>query len=268
MNYIIDASVAIKWFVPENLHEKALALLHAHGGNLEAPDFVLTEISNVAWKKSRQGMLSNEQARAILGECFECFAALHPTPELSERALDLAMDIGHPVYDCLYLACAELTGRTLVTADKGLCEAVANTEHAGFVLNIADWDEALLPLRIPRRTVEHIISLWRHVDMAALAINNIPGQDSHVLSPGESELLFNSLPMEQIKRFLDALSESERVDLLVLAKLGQGGESTDLPILIENTKAEIGQISEEHFMHLVFYLEEGLSKLLRLHVLK
>jgi len=138
MSFVVDASVAIKWFVPEILHDKALALLYVHGGNLEAPDFILAEVSNIVWKKSRQGTLSDGQAEGILAETEECFAAFHTVPELSARALELALALGHPVYDCLYLTCAERTGRILVTADRKLVNAAEDTPFTDLVIYLDD----------------------------------------------------------------------------------------------------------------------------------
>jgi predicted nucleic acid-binding protein len=52
---VVDASVAVKWFVKEDGHEAALGLLaHAH---LSAPDLVFAETANVLWKKLRRNRL-------------------------------------------------------------------------------------------------------------------------------------------------------------------------------------------------------------------
>ena len=51
---------------------------------------------------------------------------LHPASDFAERALEIALELNHPVYDCLYLACAE-GGGTLITADKKFHESVTGT---------------------------------------------------------------------------------------------------------------------------------------------
>ena len=48
-----------------------------------------------------------------------------PSGDLIGRAAKIAVQIDHPVYDCLYIACAEATGSTLITADRRLANTVA-----------------------------------------------------------------------------------------------------------------------------------------------
>jgi predicted nucleic acid-binding protein len=54
MTLVIDASVAIKWLVPETLAENAAALLDENN-RLTAPDLLLIEFANIIWKKARLG---------------------------------------------------------------------------------------------------------------------------------------------------------------------------------------------------------------------
>jgi predicted nucleic acid-binding protein len=46
--------------------------------------------------------------------------ALRPTASLAPRALELALNLDHPVYDCFYLALAEAETAQMVTADRHL----------------------------------------------------------------------------------------------------------------------------------------------------
>jgi len=138
MTYVVDASVAIKWFVRENLRDHAMALLDHHGGDLDAPDLLLAEVGNIAWKKCRRGEMSAEQCRLAVAETEECLAMVHPSAALAGRALDIALVLDHPVYDCVYIACAEATGRTCVTADDRLVRAVAKTRFGNLVRHLGD----------------------------------------------------------------------------------------------------------------------------------
>jgi predicted nucleic acid-binding protein len=65
VNVVIDASVAIKWFVPEPLSDQAERLLDG-GDSLFAPDFLLIEFGNIIWKKVRLGELARGDADAAL----------------------------------------------------------------------------------------------------------------------------------------------------------------------------------------------------------
>ena len=108
MRLVVDASVAVKWFVSEPLLENARRLL-SHRIDLHAPDFVLVEFANVIWKKVRRKELPASPRYVDALSSLNDIVTLHPVADLIERAMQIAMEIGHPVYDCLYLACAERT---------------------------------------------------------------------------------------------------------------------------------------------------------------
>jgi len=117
MTLVVDASVAIKWLVDEPDHISARSLLDRNE-ELQAPDFVLIETANVLWKKVRRLEVTEEQAADGLDSLPRLFESMVPSGLLIARALRLAIELAHPVYDCLYLACAERAGAHLVTADN------------------------------------------------------------------------------------------------------------------------------------------------------
>jgi len=119
MSFVVDASVAVKWLVDEPDHEKARWYLGLPV-DLIAPDIALIEVGNALRKKVERTEISRDQARAGLEKLTRIFDILAPTAPLVPRALDLALDMRHPVYDCIYIACAEQTGATLVTDDRRL----------------------------------------------------------------------------------------------------------------------------------------------------
>ena len=55
------------------------------------------------------------------------------------RASTIALELDHPVYDCIYLACTEIEGVPLVTADRRL-QAVSKGRLAVDVWHIGDED--------------------------------------------------------------------------------------------------------------------------------
>ena len=59
--YVIDASVAVKWFVPEVHSEHALRLLRKKFALL-APELIQAEFGNILWKKCRAGELDGATA--------------------------------------------------------------------------------------------------------------------------------------------------------------------------------------------------------------
>lgn len=132
MNVIVDANVAIKWFVREPGHDQALELLRHQ--DVEAPDLVVAELANLAWRKQRRGELTAAQAVAIAAQAEQAFTVLHPSAGLMARAAELAQQLRRPVYDCLYLACAAIAGTPLVTDDTALCRAVQGSALGGLVM--------------------------------------------------------------------------------------------------------------------------------------
>ena len=126
MNLTVDASIAVKWFVAEPLHDDARRLL-SHRLSLHAPDLLLAEFANTIWKKARKGEIDDPQPYYDELVRLPDIVTLHPGGCLIGRAARIAAEIDHPVYDCLYLACAEAAKSALVTADKRLANKVA--EH-------------------------------------------------------------------------------------------------------------------------------------------
>ena len=119
MKLTVDASIAVKWLVAEPLREEARRLL-AHRLHLHAPEILLSEFANTIWKKSRKGEILDPQPYFVELASLPEVVAIHPVGDLIERAAQVAVLIDHPVYDCLYLACAELTASVLITADQQL----------------------------------------------------------------------------------------------------------------------------------------------------
>jgi predicted nucleic acid-binding protein len=141
VNVVVDASVAIKWFVPESLSDEADGLLGG-GDALFAPDFLLIEFGHIIWKKVRLGELARADGDAALAALRNGPVGLVGTTPLVERALRLAHEIEHPLYDCLYLATAEAVGATVATADRGFFDRCSRPSVPSRIAWIGDWPSA------------------------------------------------------------------------------------------------------------------------------
>lgn len=137
MTLVVDASVAVKWFVAEELHEEAERLLDL-GDTLTAPDLIVPEVTNIVWKKTVLGQIDPSHAAIVAAAICNSPVILHPSSRLNERALEIALDLNHPVYDCLYIACAEAAGGTLITADRRLFSAAQSSAYRELVRHLAD----------------------------------------------------------------------------------------------------------------------------------
>lgn len=136
MSLVVDASVALKWFLPEPDSALAEDLL-AGTTALLAPTLIVSEMCNAVWKRLRRGEITAAHADKI-PELFGAVGmSLVADETLAGDALYIARRLDHPVYDCFYLALAEQRRATLVTADRRLAARVAGTDWAGRVQALA-----------------------------------------------------------------------------------------------------------------------------------
>lgn len=133
---IVDASVAMKWLVEEADTGAAIALLVR---DLAAPALLRVEVANALRTAVGKGAIARVRAMALLDRLHAApMAVLGTDDALERRALEIALDLGHPVYDCVYLALAERTGRLLITADARFLRALARSPHAARATALAD----------------------------------------------------------------------------------------------------------------------------------
>jgi predicted nucleic acid-binding protein len=118
MSLIVDASVAIKWFVEEPGSRQAERYLERT--DLVAPTLIVAEVTNALWKRVRRGALNVDQALEALDRLPLALAALEPLESLRQAAMRLAIAHDHPAYDCFYAALAQRDGVPVVTADGRL----------------------------------------------------------------------------------------------------------------------------------------------------
>lgn len=138
MNVVPDASVVVKWFVPERHHEPARDLrddyLEGHH-DLVAPALLPFEVLNAL----RYSRFPDEERLTVAAEAMvEYDIELRPfgrPGSVAERAVDFDITI----YDASYLAVAAAADGSAYTADERLLESVSGTEFADRVAHIADY---------------------------------------------------------------------------------------------------------------------------------
>ncbi|MFQ5739333.1 MAG: type II toxin-antitoxin system VapC family toxin [Acidobacteriota bacterium] len=123
---VVDASVALRWYVRASGSDAAVSILEGEDV-LVAPDLVVAEVCNSAWKLVRAGEITKQHAARIAAAVPSAFSALVATPRLASRAIALANELDHPVYDCLYLTLAEQETTSVVTADRRLLSKLEGT---------------------------------------------------------------------------------------------------------------------------------------------
>lgn len=119
---VVDASLGVKWFLDEAGSQEAVELLQEYRKQIVAPDLFGIEVSaalvrevnskrddqsRFGWELARLFALFESQAVELVRVDFDTLA----------NATSLALDIGHPLKDCIYLALAAEIGCDLVTCD-------------------------------------------------------------------------------------------------------------------------------------------------------
>ncbi len=135
MTLVVDASVALKWFVAEEGTAQARAVLSGQEA-LIAPDLLIAEVCNGAWRLARLGVLGGEGYETIASEIGGLFDRIWALAPLAPRAAVIARAIDHPVYDCFYVALAEREAGRLVTADRRLVERLDGTEWQALIQDL------------------------------------------------------------------------------------------------------------------------------------
>ena len=130
---VVDASVVIKWFIPE-IHAINASRLLKKTFRFIAPDLIFAEVSNILWKKSRSKELTLEIATEIIEDFKKLPIVIHESELLLDTAWQIATAHQCTVYDSLYVALAKIESCLLVTADKALCNALSKTNLSSNLL--------------------------------------------------------------------------------------------------------------------------------------
>ena len=141
MRLVVDASVAVKWFVEEEFSAEAGRLLESRH-ELNAPRLLASEVGNALWRKARIGELERNRVGALAAGISDAPVRWAEDEEYCPDAVRLSLALDRPAYDCLYLALAHRLGATLVTADARFANALAATEHGGAVVTLDNLDLA------------------------------------------------------------------------------------------------------------------------------
>ena len=126
---VVDASVAVKIFVPEALSAEAQALFtrfgSEDGAELIAPDFFFIECANVFWKWVQRSAYPEQHAQQHLRDLTGLGLTVIPAQVLADDALEIALAHKVTAYDACYIAAAVQLRLPLITADKKLAKQVA-----------------------------------------------------------------------------------------------------------------------------------------------
>ncbi len=126
MRYVIDASVAVKWFIWEEGTEEAQYLLDKLS-SFYVPDLFLMEIDSILTKKVRKNELTIPDAFQKRRVFRQLPYKLIAYKEIEEFAFRLATEFSITLYDAAYLSTAIDHDAVFYTADKRLVNGMENT---------------------------------------------------------------------------------------------------------------------------------------------
>jgi predicted nucleic acid-binding protein len=129
--YVIDASVAIRFLLVEDLSEKAQQLLRDflnESVDMRAPDLIQSEVGNALWKAVKRKLMELSEALAKLTYFHKLkINSVQLTEHDLVDALGWAVKNDATYYDSLYVRSSEVTGSTLLTADDELFKKASGT---------------------------------------------------------------------------------------------------------------------------------------------
>ena len=134
---VVDASVAIKWLLPE-IHAEAARRVLSEDFTLLAPDLIWAEVGNALWKQWRRGQMAGEVMQGLLQDFQRAPLEISSSGSLVTVACDLARRFERSFYDSLYLALARHRACPVVTADRKLFNSLKGDPHAPSLMWVED----------------------------------------------------------------------------------------------------------------------------------
>jgi predicted nucleic acid-binding protein len=123
MPFVVDASVAGSWVLPDENHAEAVeALQRLKTDEAYAPSLLWFELRNLLLASERRGRISPAQTAAALNFIQALPLRLDREPD-SDMTFQLARAHGLTVYDAAYLELSIRRNIPLITLDKALAEA-------------------------------------------------------------------------------------------------------------------------------------------------
>jgi predicted nucleic acid-binding protein len=119
---VVDASVAVKWYVQELFADLAIEFYAQNQGDLTAPDIFVTEVVATLVRRAnveKSFRIDTEKSINNILQLIDAglVDARRMSVEHMATAANLALNLGHPLKDCIYLSLAMDLGCDLVTCD-------------------------------------------------------------------------------------------------------------------------------------------------------
>ena len=123
--FVVDASLVVKWFIPEVHSDTARRWLEASHDYI-APDLVFPEAGNAIWKKVRRGELTDDEGQRLTVDLSRVAVEAVSMRGLLPDAHALAVSTGVTLYDATYLTLAVRLETQVITGDDRLARKLAD----------------------------------------------------------------------------------------------------------------------------------------------
>lgn len=131
MTFVVDASLAFKLLIVEADSADAWRFVEYFGEDLHAPDLLHVELVGVLVRLANQREIARELALERMDWWTDTWISggvrsHRVDASLVNQAGRMAVEFGHPIKDCIYLALADRLGCQFVTADAKFRDRVAD----------------------------------------------------------------------------------------------------------------------------------------------
>lgn len=140
--FVIDASVAIKWFVREEYSDFARELAES-GARLIAPRLIHLEVAAALSKKARRKLVDVSHLADYSAALPTFLDEIIDHEPLIGSAIELSLELDHPLYDCLYVEAAKRRQAIVVTSDLRLLAKIKAGRHRNEMIALNDWKATL-----------------------------------------------------------------------------------------------------------------------------
>ena len=270
MKLTVDASVVAKWFLTEPQSEEACKLL-APRIHLHAPEFLLIEYANIIWKIVHRREIPDAQPYLEGLASIPEAVTLHRSGDFLDSAARIAITMDHPVYDCLYLACAKETKSVLITADQPFAKKAVGTGTEVWALGspgVADQIEmaATAPI-IGGDKVEQLIEAFEFYErVERRVLDDVDKRTEGLAIPSSADigLFLDSPAYKRLVGMVNDLSDEERIDLLAIGWLGAGHFNANWQGNLEHAYEMAGRVDDGYVVSKAHHWQAGYVHLKRL----
>ncbi len=119
---VVDASLALKWYLDEPHSKEAEDWFTENEGNILVPHVFIIEVTGALVRRANMEKRLRSESESSIARFVALFdnqliEVEETYPHQMAKAATLAIDIGHPLKDCIYLVLAMELECELVTCD-------------------------------------------------------------------------------------------------------------------------------------------------------